>query len=224
MGRREEGRDVHGPAEIRGQRRRLRDGDPDSRRSPSSTRCRETSSRTSRSTRSSCRFPSRIWVDLDPRHERLGRRSPRAARGLRVDARTQGRARTRASTVLEAGVVGSLDYKIIVAEQANGLFDWLKENSYVYSGDEATLDFYIQKKWFFTVMKIDPKQMKKNRGRVVRRRSHADALHVRQRQVRLPAEDHAAQRQGQDRRAVLRAGPDADGPARATCRGCTPTG
>src|SRR4029453_16546521 len=26
--------------------------------------------------------------------------------------------------VLEAGVVGSLDYKIIVAEQAQGLYDW----------------------------------------------------------------------------------------------------
>ncbi|MEK7467605.1 MAG: DUF2330 domain-containing protein [Planctomycetota bacterium] len=63
--------------------------------------------------------------------------------------------------VLEAGVVGSLDYKVIVAEQASGLFDWLKENRYVYSGNEETLDFYIRKKWFFTVMKIDPKQMKK---------------------------------------------------------------
>jgi hypothetical protein len=64
--------------------------------------------------------------------------------------------------VLEAGVVGSLDYKIILAEEASALFDWLKENGYVYSGDEATLDFYVKKKWVFTVMKIDPKQMKKN--------------------------------------------------------------
>jgi len=63
--------------------------------------------------------------------------------------------------VLESGVVGSLDYKIIVASDASGLFDWLKENKYSYGGDEATLDFYIKKKWFFTVMKIDPKQMKK---------------------------------------------------------------
>ncbi|KAF0240609.1 MAG: hypothetical protein FD180_4851 [Planctomycetota bacterium] len=63
--------------------------------------------------------------------------------------------------VLESGVVGSLDYKVIVAEQASGLFDWLKENKYAYSGNEETLDFYIRKKWFFTVMKIDPKQMKK---------------------------------------------------------------
>lgn len=71
--------------------------------------------------------------------------------------------RSKADTVkvLESGVVGSLDYKIIVAENAEGLFDWLKQNNYSYGGDESTLDFYIKKKWFFTVMKIDPKQMKK---------------------------------------------------------------
>ncbi len=63
--------------------------------------------------------------------------------------------------VLESGVVGSLDYKIIVADDANGLFTWLKSNKYSYGGDEETLQFYIKKKWFFTVMKIDPKQMKK---------------------------------------------------------------
>ena len=64
--------------------------------------------------------------------------------------------------VLEAGIVGSLDYKIITAERADDLYLWLKDNHYSYSGDEATLDFYIQKKWFFTTMKIDTKQMKKN--------------------------------------------------------------
>ncbi len=63
--------------------------------------------------------------------------------------------------VLEAGVVGSLDYKIIQAERADDLYAWLKENKYSYAGDEATLDFYIKKGWFFTVMKIDPMQMKK---------------------------------------------------------------
>jgi hypothetical protein len=62
--------------------------------------------------------------------------------------------------VLEAGIVGSLDYKIITAARADDLFSWLKEHEYQYGGDEATLDFYIKKKWFFTVMKIDPKQMK----------------------------------------------------------------
>jgi hypothetical protein len=63
--------------------------------------------------------------------------------------------------VLEAGIVGSLDYKIIVAERADDLYAWLKENKYSYSGDEATLDFYIKKGWYFTVMKIDTMQMKK---------------------------------------------------------------
>jgi hypothetical protein len=63
--------------------------------------------------------------------------------------------------VLEAGIVGSLDYKIIQADRADDLYAWLKDNKYSYSGDEATLDFYIKKAWFFTVMKIDTMQMKK---------------------------------------------------------------
>jgi hypothetical protein len=65
--------------------------------------------------------------------------------------------------VLEAGVVGSLDYKIIEATRADDLFQWLKDNKYSYSGDEATLGHYIQRKWFFTVMKIDTMQMKRNK-------------------------------------------------------------
>ena len=65
--------------------------------------------------------------------------------------------------VLEAGVVGSLDYKIIEATRADDLFTWLKDNKYSYSGDEATLNHYIQKKWLFTVMKIDTMQMKRNK-------------------------------------------------------------
>jgi hypothetical protein len=63
--------------------------------------------------------------------------------------------------VLEAGIVGSLDYKIIQAERADGLYTWLKDNKYSYAGDQATLDYYIKRKWFFSVMKIDPMQMKK---------------------------------------------------------------
>jgi hypothetical protein len=63
--------------------------------------------------------------------------------------------------VLEAGIVGNLDYKIIEAGRADDLYAWLKENKYSFAGDEATLDFYIQKKWLFTVMKIDTMQMKR---------------------------------------------------------------
>jgi hypothetical protein len=63
--------------------------------------------------------------------------------------------------VLEAGIVGSLDYKIIQADRADDLYAWLKENKYSYAGDEATLDHYVKKGWTFTVMKIDTMQMKK---------------------------------------------------------------
>jgi len=65
--------------------------------------------------------------------------------------------------ILESGVVGSLDYKIIEAGRADDLFQWLKDNKYSYAGDEASLNFYIQKKWLFTVMKIDTMQMKRNK-------------------------------------------------------------
>jgi hypothetical protein len=65
--------------------------------------------------------------------------------------------------VLEEGVVGTLDYKIITADRADDLYQWLKDHKYNYSGDEATLNFYVQKKWIFTVMKIDTMQMKRNK-------------------------------------------------------------
>jgi hypothetical protein len=63
--------------------------------------------------------------------------------------------------IVAEGVVGTLEYKTIVAGRADDLYEWLKENRYNYKGDEATLDFYIKKNWFFTVMKIDAMQMKK---------------------------------------------------------------
>jgi hypothetical protein len=64
--------------------------------------------------------------------------------------------------VVETGLVGTLSYKILTADRANELYDWLKDNDYHYAGDEATLDFYVKKHWFFTVMKIDTTQMRKN--------------------------------------------------------------
>ena len=95
--------------------------------------------------------------------------------GLRASLRTEALADNKAGegkgeganrpkvVVLEAGLVGSLDYKIISAQRADDLFQWLKENKYTYSGDEATLNHYVQKKWLFTVMKIDTAQMKRNK-------------------------------------------------------------
>jgi hypothetical protein len=78
-------------------------------------------------------------------------------------AKALGAPRKPAVKVLEAGVVGSLDYKIIEAGRADDLFQWLKDNKYSYAGDEATLNYYIQKKWLFTVMKIDTMQMKRRK-------------------------------------------------------------
>jgi hypothetical protein len=88
------------------------------------------------------------------------------ARGaVKKDGNDQLRSETRKSTVveLEAGVVGSLDYKILKAGRADDLYAWLKSNKYHYAGDEATLNFYVKKNWIFTVMKIDTMQMKKNK-------------------------------------------------------------
>src|SRR5262249_4176906 len=65
--------------------------------------------------------------------------------------------------VLEVGQVGNLDYKIIAAGRSDDLFKWLKDNKYNFDGDEATLNYYVQKKYTFTVMKIDTLQMKRNK-------------------------------------------------------------
>jgi hypothetical protein len=65
--------------------------------------------------------------------------------------------------ILETGVVGSLDYKVLEADRADALLQWLKDNKYQYAGDEATLDHYVKQKWCFTVMKIDTAAMKKNK-------------------------------------------------------------
>src|SRR5262245_27721598 len=64
-------------------------------------------------------------------------------------------------SIVEVGQVGNLDYKIITAGRADDLFTWRQDNKYSYDGDEATLNFYVQKKYFFTVMKIDTLQLKK---------------------------------------------------------------
>ena len=71
--------------------------------------------------------------------------------------------RQPAIKILEVGTVGSLDYKIIEAGRADDLYKWLKDNKYNFSGDEATLNHYVQQKWLFTVMKIDTMQMKRNK-------------------------------------------------------------
>jgi hypothetical protein len=93
-----------------------------------------------------------------------GAGGPMLARMAQAEGADRSKAEKKPTViVLEAGVVGSLDYKIIEATRADDLFTWLKDNKYSYSGDEATLNHYIQKKWLFTVMKIDTMQMKRNK-------------------------------------------------------------
>ena len=94
--------------------------------------------------------------------DKYKRRYPVMLRGAGGLSLELGAGRKSTVRVLEAGVVGSLDYKIITAERSDDLYDWLKQNRYHYSGDEKTLGFYIPKRWVFTVMKIDPKQMKRS--------------------------------------------------------------
>jgi hypothetical protein len=106
-----------------------------------------------------------VFTILEPMDLSKYKRFPRGGRGFGggVPGAIYEKAKKETVKVLETGVVGSLDYKIIQASKADDLYEWLKENKYSYSGDEATLDFYIKKAWFFTVMKIDPMQMKKNK-------------------------------------------------------------
>src|SRR5204862_5086954 len=98
-------------------------------------------------------------VELDKREKLSSRGAKDDKNG---DAGDRADPRRLQIKILEAGVVGNLDYKIIEAGRADDLYAWLKENKYSFAGDESALDFYIKKKWLFTVMKIDTMQMKKN--------------------------------------------------------------
>ena len=109
-------------------------------------------------------FPfSKLQPAGDPRLMMLGAVPANAAAPPGLAKESGPTSRKQQIKILETGVVGSLDYKIIEAGRADDLFQWLKDNKYSYSGDEASLNFYIQKKWLFTVMKIDTMQMKRNK-------------------------------------------------------------
>src|SRR6478672_6102915 len=101
-----------------------------------------------------------VFTILEPMDMTKYKMSSRFAANGKGMAMKEEKADHKAVRVLESGVVGSLDYKIIQADKADDLYAWLKENQYQYAGDEATLGFYIKKGWYFTVMKIDAKQMK----------------------------------------------------------------
>ena len=102
-----------------------------------------------------------VFTILEPMD--LSKYKPRPLKyksGRKDDAVKKSSAPQPSVRVLERGVVGNLDYKILEADKASALYEWLKVNKYSYAGDQATLDYYVQKHWNFTVMKIDPRQMK----------------------------------------------------------------
>jgi hypothetical protein len=105
-----------------------------------------------------------LMPQMDPRGGGFGAGGPMPT-SPPMQAGGSGGFKTKEPTVkvIETGVVGSLDYKIIEATRADDLYKWLKDNKYQFAGDEACLNFYVQKKWMFTVMKIDTMQMKKNK-------------------------------------------------------------
>ncbi|MGI8601638.1 MAG: DUF2330 domain-containing protein [Verrucomicrobiales bacterium] len=102
-----------------------------------------------------------VFTILEPMDMKKFKPKPQMRFGAGVPDSLSRARTTSAVRVLEAGVVGNLDYKIITADDAADLFAWLKENNYTYRGDEKTLQFYIDKKWIFTVMKIDPTQIRR---------------------------------------------------------------
>jgi Uncharacterized protein conserved in bacteria (DUF2330) len=108
-------------------------------------------------------FANSKLLPYEGRGGKITRFRAEAALGLKDAKGDMAEERKPTVIVLEAGVVGSLDYKIIEASRADDLYQWLKDNKYSFSGDEATLNFYVQKKWLFTVMKVDTMQMKRNK-------------------------------------------------------------
>ncbi len=60
-------------------------------------------------------------------------------------------------TVHSEKKVGIFNVAILSAEGSNGLYDWLESNDYTVPSEAKTLfDWYIEKGWYFTAMKIYP--------------------------------------------------------------------
>ena len=163
-------RNVYRAAEIRRQRRRFRHGHPDAEPAEAArdaARPRHLAVYTIMRKREFAQ--SKLLPLIEPQFfdgaPRFGAFNAPGAAPVANEKAGQGLREERkpAIKILEVGTVGSLDYKIIEAGRADDLFKWLKDNQYSYSGDEATLNHYVQKKWLFTVMKIDTMQMKRNK-------------------------------------------------------------
>ena len=144
--------------------------------------------------------PQQVQAAADPSAAGLRRRHGRwRGRGATTQAETGRRCWKRASSA--RWITRSSR-----PSKADDLYAWLKENKYSYCGDEATLDFYIKKKWFFTVMKIDPMQMKKNKDGSYDGEVTPTRFTFASEKLVYPLKITQISRQGQDRGALLRAG------------------
>lgn len=92
-------------------------------------------------------FPESRLLPLD---------DPRQPAGLRPADRRPDRVR-----LLDAGLARGLDVRTFPAAQRADLDAWLKENGFVLPG--AALDAYAGKAWFFTIARLDPQQLQKDR-------------------------------------------------------------
>ena len=195
-----EGRNLHRAAEVRRQRPRFRHGHPDADPAEAArdaarflqAPCDLHDHETARVRRSRSCLPLLEPQMMFPGGGGLrGGIPPPPMAAMPASGAEQTKEREPAIKILEAGVVGSLDYKIIEAGRADDLFKWLKDNKYSYSGDEATLELLHPEEMALHGHEDRHHADETQQGRHLRRRSHADALPVHQRQARLSAQDHA---------------------------------
>lgn len=69
--------------------------------------------------------------------------------------------------VLDEGTVGTLKHQSVTADKVDDLYAWLRENRYQVAGAEEDLKGYVDKKWCFTFLKIDPAQLPKGDGTLI---------------------------------------------------------
>ena len=103
-----------------------------------------------------------VLAPLDTSKFRMPVQSARVAPSVQAESTAEARRTPPQVKILERGMVGSLDYKILEADgSSQALFSWLREHKYSYRGNEAIIQEYVKKRWLFTVMKIDSRNMKK---------------------------------------------------------------
>jgi hypothetical protein len=59
--------------------------------------------------------------------------------------------------------IGVYEISVLSAKGVDGLYDWLKENNYpVKQNEKEVLNWYVDKEWYFTAVRISPEGLVKN--------------------------------------------------------------